>query len=113
LLAGRCNSLLEPRHQQIEAIRVLFATDMLRDSHPRLQQVLHERLLRRRLLLLFFAPRTQGGPALRNGFYGALSTPFFRGVLEWMVKDAADLKIGTATFSLTEEAPAWNSNAPP
>jgi len=38
---------------------------------------------------MFFAPRTRSGLALRNAFYAVLSTRFFRGVFEWMVKDAA------------------------
>jgi len=38
---------------------------------------------------MFFAPRTQMGLALRNAFYGILSTRFFRGALEWLVTDAA------------------------
>jgi hypothetical protein len=38
---------------------------------------------------MFFAPRTGPGLALRNAFYGVLSTRLFRRTFEWMVKEAA------------------------
>jgi 2-polyprenyl-6-methoxyphenol hydroxylase-like FAD-dependent oxidoreductase len=37
----------------------------------------------------FFAPRSGFGLALRNVFYGTLTSPLFAPVFEWLVKDAA------------------------